>query len=87
MPRVQVNGVPLHYERAGSGEPLLLITGFTISSAVFEPVLDLYGDRFDCITYDNRGSGRSGEQRTARKQLGGKGYRPVGEAPGSYVLE
>ena len=60
MPRVRVNGVPLHYERAGSGEPLLLVTGFTISSAVFEPVLDLYGGRFDCITYDNRGSGRSG---------------------------
>jgi 3-oxoadipate enol-lactonase len=60
VPRVPVNGVPLHYERQGSGEPLLLITGFTISSAVFEPVLELYGGRFDCITYDNRGSGRSG---------------------------
>ena len=60
MPRVHVNGVPLHYERSGSGEPLLLVTGFTISAAVFDPVLDLYGERFDCITYDNRGSGRSG---------------------------
>ena len=60
MPRVRVNGVPLHFERRGSGEPLLLVTGFTISSAVFEPVLELYGSRFDCITYDNRGSGRSG---------------------------
>lgn len=60
MPRARVNGIPLHYERSGGGEPLLLITGFTISSAVFEPVLELYGGRFDCITYDNRGSGRSG---------------------------
>ena len=60
MPRVRVNGVPLHYERSGSGEPLLLITGFTISAAVFEPVLDLYAGRFEVITYDNRGSGRSG---------------------------
>jgi 3-oxoadipate enol-lactonase len=50
----------LWYERQGTGEPLLLITGFTISSAVFEPVLPLYAQRFDCITYDNRGSGRSG---------------------------
>jgi 3-oxoadipate enol-lactonase len=49
----------LYYERQGSGEPLLLITGFTISAAVFEPILPLYGERFDCITYDNRGSGRS----------------------------
>jgi polyhydroxyalkanoate synthase subunit PhaC len=30
---------------------------------------------------------RSGETRTARKQLGGKGYRPLGDAPGSYVKE
>ena len=60
MPRVRVNGVPVHYERTGTGEPLLLITGFTISSAVFEPVLDLYRERFEVITYDNRGSGRSG---------------------------
>ena len=50
----------LWYERQGSGEPLLLVTGFTISAAVFEPILPLYAQRFDCITYDNRGSGRSG---------------------------
>ena len=59
MPQVRVNGTRLHYERHGRGEPLLLITGFTISSAVFEPVLDAYGRRFECIVYDNRGSGRS----------------------------
>lgn len=50
----------LWYERRGSGEPLLVITGFAISSAIFEPLLDLYARRFDCITYDHRGSGRSG---------------------------
>ncbi len=49
----------LYYERHGAGEPLLLITGFTISARVFEPILDRYGERFECITYDNRGSGRS----------------------------
>jgi 3-oxoadipate enol-lactonase len=59
VPRVRVNGVALHHERRGGGEPLLLVTGFTISAAVFEPVLDLYGGRFEVTTYDNRGSGRS----------------------------
>jgi pimeloyl-ACP methyl ester carboxylesterase len=63
VPSVAVNGTRLHYERHGGGEPLLLITGFTISSAVFEPILDLYGTRFECIVYDNRGSGRSGAPR------------------------
>jgi 3-oxoadipate enol-lactonase len=49
----------LWYERRGRGEPLLLITGFAISAAVFEPVLPLYESHFDCIYYDNRTSGRS----------------------------
>jgi pimeloyl-ACP methyl ester carboxylesterase len=56
---IEVNGARLYFECHGRGEPLLLITGFTISSAVFEPVLDLYTQRFECIVYDNRGSGRS----------------------------
>jgi 3-oxoadipate enol-lactonase len=57
---VRVNGTELYYERHGQGEPLLLITGFTISAAIFEPVLGLYTPRFECIVYDNRGAGRSG---------------------------
>ena len=50
----------LYYERHGAGDPLLLITGWTISAAVFESVLDLYAQHFDCIVYDHRGSARSG---------------------------
>jgi 3-oxoadipate enol-lactonase len=49
----------LWYERCGNGPPMLCITGFGISCAVFEPVINLYGARLDCIAYDNRGSGRS----------------------------
>jgi pimeloyl-ACP methyl ester carboxylesterase len=56
----------LYYERRGVGEPLLLVTGFAISSAVFEPVLDLYTPHFDCIVYDHRGSGRSLGSRAPR---------------------
>ena len=50
----------LYHERHGAGEPLLLITGWTISAAVFEPVIDAYADHFECIAYDHRGSARSG---------------------------
>ncbi len=49
----------LYLERHGHGEPLLCITGFAISAAVFEPVLGLYTERFQCLLYDNRGAGRS----------------------------
>lgn len=56
-----VGGPHLHYERTvnENGEPLLWITGFTISAAVFDPILPLYSERFDSVTYDNRGAGRS----------------------------
>lgn len=49
----------LHVEREGSGEPLLWITGFAISSEIFSPVIHTYAADFDCIRYDNRGAGRS----------------------------
>lgn len=70
-------GPRLYYERAGSGEPMLWITGFTISAAVFEPILHLYTSRLDCVTYDNRGSGRSSTPRhpTSVPELAGDAVR------------
>ena len=38
---------------------MLVVTGWTISSAVFEPVAHLYPPRVRTIAYDHRGSGRS----------------------------
>src|ERR1700760_3302872 len=49
----------LFYGRRGDGEPLLLLTGFSITSAVFDPIADLYGRHFRCLTFDYRGTGRS----------------------------
>ena len=49
----------LHVEREGTGEPLLLVTGFAISSEIFRTVVPSYATQFDCIRYDNRGAGRS----------------------------
>jgi 3-oxoadipate enol-lactonase len=71
----------LYYERRGAGEPVLLITGFTISSAIFEPILGLYTDRFDCISYDHRGSGRSGAPPlpTSMPELAGDAVRVLDE--------
>ena len=43
----------------GAGEPMLLITGWTISSAVFDPVADLYEPHVRVVAYDHRGAGRS----------------------------
>ena len=59
MPEVQVGRVRLYYERQGSGEPLLWITGYGSSSTIFDPVIPRYVRDFDCISFDNRGAGRS----------------------------
>ena len=57
---VRVPGARLHVERTGRrGEVLLGITGFGCGSQLFGPILPLFSDRFDCITYDNRAAGRS----------------------------
>lgn len=56
---VIVPGARLHVERTGSGEPLLWVTGFAIGAEVFSPLLPLFAPHFDCVTYDNRGAGRS----------------------------
>ena len=63
MPLVKVGrgatATRLHVDREGAGEPLLLITGFAISSEIFAPVIHDYAGEFDCVRYDNRGAGRS----------------------------
>jgi pimeloyl-ACP methyl ester carboxylesterase len=61
MPSVEAAGTELYYERAGNGEPMLLIQGMSANilawGDVFRPELER---SFDCVVFDNRGMGRSG---------------------------
>ncbi len=59
MATAQVNGIRIHYEINGSGPPLLLISGLGQNSNVWALIVTLLHDTFTCITFDNRGSGRS----------------------------
>jgi 3-oxoadipate enol-lactonase len=60
MPSVEVGGVELHYERRGSGEPLLLIQGMSGTHVSWgEPFRDLLEGEFDVVAFDNRGIGLS----------------------------
>jgi pimeloyl-ACP methyl ester carboxylesterase len=60
MPNVEVAGSTLHYERAGSGEPLLLIQGMSATHLAWgRPFLSRLEQSFDCVVFDNRGIGRS----------------------------
>ncbi len=60
MPRVELAGTELNYERAGSGEPLLLIQGMSASHLAWGPPFSsLLESDFDVISFDNRGIGLS----------------------------
>jgi pimeloyl-ACP methyl ester carboxylesterase len=62
MPSVDASGTELHYLRAGEGEPLLLIQGMSATHLTWgRPFLDELEQSFDCIVFDNRGMGLSGE--------------------------
>jgi pimeloyl-ACP methyl ester carboxylesterase len=60
MATAQVNGINLHYQVEGSGPPLLLISGLGQNSSAWAPIVPMLRDAFSCITFDNRGIGRSG---------------------------
>lgn len=62
MPSVDASGTELHYLRAGEGEPLLLIQGMSATHLTWgRPFLEELERNFECIVFDNRGMGLSGE--------------------------
>ncbi|MBW7460394.1 alpha/beta hydrolase, partial [Paenibacillus sepulcri] len=60
MPRVRTNGIDMHYEERGSGEPLILLMGLGADGTAWEDHVKAYERHFRCILVDNRGAGRSG---------------------------
>jgi len=59
MPYANLNGIRLHYNVTGEGEPIVLITGFAGSVAFWNNILPLLPDH-RLITMDNRGVGLTG---------------------------
>jgi pimeloyl-ACP methyl ester carboxylesterase len=60
MPSIGVGEVELHYERNGSGEPLLLIQGMSGTHVAWgEPFREPLEESFDVVAFDNRGIGLS----------------------------
>lgn len=59
MPVARVNGTEIHYERLGSGSPLLLVHGLGSSGADWAFQLDDFSAKHDLVMPDLRGSGRS----------------------------
>ncbi|MEO9803477.1 MAG: alpha/beta hydrolase [Reichenbachiella sp.] len=56
---INVNGVDLHYETYGKGEPLLLLHGYTQSSLAWKDFVDAYSKDYTVYLIDLRGHGQS----------------------------
>ncbi len=61
MPTVEANGITMHYEQQGTGEPLILIPYLAADHACYAFQVAEYAKHFTCISVDLRGAGESGK--------------------------
>jgi len=60
MPYATVaTGIRIYYERVGQGPPLLLIMGTGLDHSCWNAQVAAYRDFFECICFDNRGTGNT----------------------------
>jgi pimeloyl-ACP methyl ester carboxylesterase len=54
-----LNGIRLHYDVAGTGDPVLLVAGLSMPGAMWSPQVKALAPSFRVITFDNRGVGET----------------------------
>jgi len=56
---MEIAGCPLHYDVRGEGPPVVMIHGVGIHASGSDPQTKRLADRYTCLSFDNRGIGRS----------------------------
>jgi len=65
MPKVEINGVSIHYEIHGEGaETILFSHGLLWSGKMFEDQITAFKPRYRCISFDFRGQGQTAVTRS-----------------------
>src|SRR5512139_2325818 len=59
MPVARANGININYGVEGTGEPLLMIMGFTAPGSGWGAQIAFFRKQYQTITFDNRGVGKS----------------------------
>jgi len=55
----RIHGAQIHYERSGSGLPMIMLHAGIADSRMWEPQVAVFSEHFDVIRPDTRGFGRS----------------------------
>ena len=55
MTRIPINGVNLHIEDTGSGEPIIFVHEFGGDIRSWQPQVEYFSSRYRCITFNARG--------------------------------
>ena len=55
MTRIPINGVNLHIEDTGSGEPIIFVHEFGGDTRSWRPQVEHFSSRYRCITFNARG--------------------------------
>jgi 3-oxoadipate enol-lactonase len=59
MPTQRLNGIDIHWERAGDGPRLLMFNGSGATIEAMRPLMMVFASRFDVVLHDQRGLGRT----------------------------
>src|SRR5215470_4491351 len=59
MPKVEANGIHMHYEKQGDGDVLLLIPYLATDNACYAFQVGEYAKHFTCVSLDPRGAGET----------------------------
>jgi pimeloyl-ACP methyl ester carboxylesterase len=59
MPKIKVNDISMYYEIYGTGEPLVLISGFSADHIQWGLILEHLTPHYQVIVLDNRGAGKT----------------------------
>jgi len=54
-----INGIRMHYDVAGTGDAVLLVSGLSMPGAMWAPQIKALTPHFRVITFDNRGVGET----------------------------
>ncbi|MCX4919046.1 alpha/beta fold hydrolase [Streptomyces sp. NBC_00687] len=100
MPTMRLKGLDFHYERAGSGPPLLFLNGSGVTLDDARPLVSRLTGHFEVAAFDQRGIGRTGTPRepytmaelaadavAVTDRLGWRRYRLLGVSFGGMVAQ